>query len=804
VLVSSTGEVDARGGTLGCGGTIDVAAGGTADVRRDLDASAGDGGQISVDGSEVILGGKLLANGENGGGGTVDVSARGTIAINQAIQARGTVGVEGDPSGGTVTIEAESGDAIVRSEISARGGVPDGDGGDITITAGRSMDVQAGGKINAEAVGAGGSGGTVSLEADVDLTVTGRVEVPGGLGAGEIGLSAGRHLVVASGAVVDGRGHTAGGAGGIVTAEAGTAGPGNLTVKGAINVSGSPCAGGICSSGGSVDLTGCDVVLGSSGVLDAKAPGPTGKGGDTLLTARRQLAVRGRIESDGTARRGLNVFVHPSGRPLVVTGPITPAAMVTACRESTCSQPACRGFCVDLCDCGNGSIDEFEECDSGPTGCRQGAVCFAPGTVLECTCADTCGDGMLDPGEECDRSVGETCESRGFAGGTLGCVDCAVNESGCDVGFCGDGVIVTRAGEICEAGDLAGVTCAILGFGGGGELACDTGCAAFDTSGCAVGGCGDGVLDPEEECDEGAANADEPNAPCRSDCTAPHCGDGIVDDQSGEECDDANGSDSDACLGICRMAVCGDGVVCTEPGCFSGPGGGSEECDGLVTCCLSTCGLRSCDDGSPCTIDGCDPATGCTHGPVAGRPACDDGNACTTGDRCEGGRCVGSTPLGCDDGNPCTDDRCDVRTGCVRNVNSAVCEDGDACTTDRCVDGGCVGVAEGFDGVSCKVDRLFAVQCDAALPTNLAKAIGKKVKKVRQLLEKAASAAAAGKTAKELKLRQQATKQLDAIPKKTAKAVKTNKPSRRISEQCRATIDGLVQENQQLITAVVF
>jgi hypothetical protein len=191
---------------------------------------------------------------------------------------------------------------------------------------------------------------------------------------------------------------------------------------------------------------------------------------------------------------------------------------------------------------------------------------------------------------------------------------------------------------------------------------------------------------------------------------------------------------------------------------------------------------------------------------VAGSPACDDGDACTTADRCAGGRCVGGGRLSCDDGNACTTDGCDAGSGCVHGFDdAAACEDGDACTVDRCVQGSCVGTTAGLEGIDCKVDRLLAVQCDgAALPANLAKAIGKKVTKVGKLLAKAAAAAGARNTPKEQKLRQQAAKQLDAIPKKTAKAVRTKKASRRISEQCRATIDGLVQENQQLIGAVVF
>lgn len=46
--------------------------------------------------------------------------------------------------------------------------------------------------------------------------------------------------------------------------------------------------------------------------------------------------------------------------------------------------------------------------------------------------------------------------------------------------------------------------------------------------------CGDGVLSPTEECDDGPANADRADA-CRTYCQRPACGDGIVD--RGEQCD---------------------------------------------------------------------------------------------------------------------------------------------------------------------------------------------------------------------------------------------------------------------------
>ena len=57
----------------------------------------------------------------------------------------------------------------------------------------------------------------------------------------------------------------------------------------------------------------------------------------------------------------------------------------------------------------------------------------------------------------------------------------------------------------------------------------------------------------------------------------PVCGDGKLD--PGEDCDDANADDTDDCLSTCVVAACGDGVV--------------------------QAGVEACDDGNPSNIDGC-------------------------------------------------------------------------------------------------------------------------------------------------------------------------------------------------------
>jgi cysteine-rich repeat protein len=73
-------------------------------------------------------------------------------------------------------------------------------------------------------------------------------------------------------------------------------------------------------------------------------------------------------------------------------------------------------------------------------------------------------------------------------------------------------------------------------------------------------GCGDGVLGPDELCDDGDENSDTAADACRSDCTPAGCGDGVVD--SDEACDDGDGWGGDGCTPICTVE---EGVLEVEP-----------------------------------------------------------------------------------------------------------------------------------------------------------------------------------------------------------------------------------------------
>ncbi len=101
-----------------------------------------------------------------------------------------------------------------------------------------------------------------------------------------------------------------------------------------------------------------------------------------------------------------------------------------------------------------------------------------------------------------------------------------------------------------------------------------------------VGSCGDGVVDPGEQCDDGPENSDSLPGACRSDCSLPSCGDGVVD--PGEQCDDGarNGSRGSDCTETCSLAgSCGDGMVQPPEECDDGTPG--DRYDGCLECRVS-------------------------------------------------------------------------------------------------------------------------------------------------------------------------------------------------------------------------
>ncbi len=159
---------------------------------------------------------------------------------------------------------------------------------------------------------------------------------------------------------------------------------------------------------------------------------------------------------------------------------------MVGCGDSSPSEPYC----------GDGVMDEGEECDGddfGDVTCKSlglglgDLVCSDTCTIddSDCSRGEICGDGIIGEYQECDGDNlgGETCQSLGYTMGTLFCgAYCMFDTSNCSgIGYeCGDGI--RQGQEECDGDDLGGYDCVMLGYSGG-TLGCDDKCL-FDTSEC--------------------------------------------------------------------------------------------------------------------------------------------------------------------------------------------------------------------------------------------------------------------------------------------------------------------------------
>ncbi|MBN1774630.1 MAG: DUF4215 domain-containing protein [Deltaproteobacteria bacterium] len=433
------------------------------------------------------------------------------------------------------------------------------------------------------------------------------------------------------------------------------------------------------------------------------------------------------------------------GRCLPTLPPDEGSPCSTPCGEGQCFLGECRPL-----TCGDGTVDECEDCDDGNSivddGCEPDctftcvldaecddddpcsgeARCLAhrcaPGTPsadgtpcgagLRCLAgaclAPDCPDGLLDDGEECDDGNfvdGDGCE--------IDCTPSCREDADCsDLRLCNGVERCDPIGHLCREGTPAadGTPCTTA-EGLDGE------CRAGS---CAVVTCGDSTVDPGEECDDGNTVAGDG---CENDCTwsceaDPDCDDLLVCNGAegcdlpphvcvpgtpvadGTSCDlDGNLDTRDICLaGTCRLSDCSDGFADVLAG---------EECDdgnttagdGCENDCTWSCEADlDCDDLDACSgVESCDTAR---HRCTAGTPLADDTPCTTAGGttgRCRGGVCTrtscgdGTVQIGeeCDDGNTVADDGCEAT--CLYSCHGAAdCREApdDPCTVDTCEPGG--------------------------------------------------------------------------------------------------------------------
>ena len=303
-------------------------------------------------------------------------------------------------------------------------------------------------------------------------------------------------------------------------------------------------------------------------------------------------------------------------------------------------------------DCGDGVVDDDEECDDGQNGddedgctdacrytCHNVAECSDDepcNGVEQCTGEHKCEDG--DP-EEDGYMVDE-------GPPRIICLDEESHES-----ECGDGFVDSGAGEFCDPP---------------GEDGCDDDCTYAcdgdedcpdDENPCnGEEYCNMDVMKCEQQnpLGEGDKCGDDPRRICRGgNCQESTCGDLYLDHEV-EECDDGkNGDPDDGCTDECEFSCHGDGDC--DDGNF---------CTGVETCADPSDAGRVCEDGEW-------PGTG---------TECNDGLWCTSDDQCsEDGECVGPTDT-CNDPYECTTDECDEDGhACSNEVDEGSCLIGDVC-----------------------------------------------------------------------------------------------------------------------------
>lgn len=178
--------------------------------------------------------------------------------------------------------------------------------------------------------------------------------------------------------------------------------------------------------------------------------------------------------------------------------------------------------------CGNNVVDPgmLEECDGSDLDSKQCQdIPGYTGGTLSCSsckfnvsaCIEdiTCGNGKIDQGEDCEINPlnlnGQTCASLKKGTGTLGCnaETCTFDVKQCQ--FCGNGK--AENAEQCDGGDLKGASCQSLGLGDG-TLACANCQYLTDDCSDSEGVCFNGILEKGEECEW--PNIFRDNATCQT------------------------------------------------------------------------------------------------------------------------------------------------------------------------------------------------------------------------------------------------------------------------------------------------
>jgi cysteine-rich repeat protein len=219
-----------------------------------------------------------------------------------------------------------------------------------------------------------------------------------------------------------------------------------------------------------------------------------------------------------------------------------------------CDEGGCVGQGLWVCDDGNACTDDGCDSDLGCVFSPNNESCDDGNA---CTSDDACGEGACQGGFSISCDDGNSCTT-----------DWCDLEQGCKTEA---NSVPCNDGDLCTVGDL----CASGACGSGEEVlecadgndctddGCDpaTGCTfapnnnpcsdgseCTQSDACSVGSCTGNII----SCDDGescTADSCDPNSGCTNDLIPNCCGNGIT--EGGEECDDGNSENDDACSNNC-------------------------------------------------------------------------------------------------------------------------------------------------------------------------------------------------------------------------------------------------------------
>ena len=626
-------------------------------------------------GSFIMQTGARIGNATTAIGATLIVTTDDDARLETGgLESRSRIEFPGTMAGGTVQFIA-GGNIVVDGELRANGTNADAPGGVVDLDARGDLTVT--GSVNISG-GLAEIGGSLTFGADGSIVIAGAVDTSGGSDGGGIDVTAIGSLSTTS--PLDARGRAAGSFGGEVFIDVG----GSVTIGGKIFAQGVGAIVEGGGTGGSVEITaGANLELDE--VIDVSGGAPDGDAGfadflaDVDIIQKRQVFAVG----GGTGGTG-GIVTYDAGRLL----------SLEALNDVSGSDTG-----GDLTGTGRGELHVTADINANGDGVGgSGGSIALDGRVAGV--AQVSGNITIDG----------TLRARGDSAGG------SISLAGCNVTIAAPGVLNSGgdlASNLIQASGLMTVLGHIQADGqnklefldqaqppvipdpmviapataptrnenldgcqeppplicGNGEVTgkedCDDGnltsCDGCSGNGginpgpttpschtaavpcCKVERCGNGRKECDELCDDG--NVVDGDG-CDSNCTTTGCGNGRV--TTGEECDDGNTDSGDGCSATC--------VVEPPPGCGDGVKSDTEECDDhnnapcdgcSKICVVEKCGngarecTETCDDGGTVPCDG-ECAADCSH-PIV----CGDGSAPECDEQCDAGAQNGAPGSGC-------------------------------------------------------------------------------------------------------------------------------------------------------------